>query len=245
MSQNRFCLLHVSGGGFRTEFKGEISFKSALFENEPKIFFDGDLSKVSFIDANISEVRFGDNVSWGSKDDYRIIDEQKLDRLDKISLGSVVRVYRRLRKNYENAYRYEESDKFYIREMELQRGYKEVNYEVRLNDIFRRNLSLIGLYYHISRYGQDYTRPALLAISFLSILALIKLMHLNPSHFFTAFGYKGLTFVGQAFVNALSDIFQVKGQDLEGQIIRLLTIPILGGLFIAAIRKRFERRSNK
>ena len=109
----------------KTEFSGEISFRSALFENEPKIFFDGDLSKVSFLDANITGVRFGDNVSWGGKDNFRVLDEERLNQLHE-KLGAVVRIYRRLRRNYENSDRYEEADRFYIREMELQREYREV-----------------------------------------------------------------------------------------------------------------------
>ena len=53
--------------------------------------------------------------------------------------------------------------------MELKRKYREVKsksspsgYEIKKNNWFRRNLfSLTGVYYHLSRYGEDLFRPTL------------------------------------------------------------------------------------
>ena len=43
------------------EFKGESSFKFAVFEKEDKILFDvTDLSKVSFANTDITGIRFGE-----------------------------------------------------------------------------------------------------------------------------------------------------------------------------------------
>lgn len=70
-------------------------------------------------------------------------------------------VYRNLGENYEFRFRYVEDGKFFIREMELKRKYREIpsndgsSVVVKSNGRLRRNLSLTGMYYHLSRYGED------------------------------------------------------------------------------------------
>jgi len=70
-------------------------------------------------------------------------------------------VYRNLTENYEFRLRYNEAGKFFIKEMELKRRYREVlsegasNIIVKPNCWFRRNLSLTGLYHHLSRYAEN------------------------------------------------------------------------------------------
>ena len=87
------------------------------------------------------------------------------------SLGSIMAVYRNLRENYEFRLRYDEAGEFFIREMELKRKYREVPSQdgsssiVKPNCWLRRNLSLTGLYYHLSRYGEDLLRPTLIGIA--------------------------------------------------------------------------------
>jgi hypothetical protein len=127
------------------------------------------------------------------KERFKVIEEKWLEesRPD-ISLGSVMAVYRNLRENYEFRLRYDEAGEFFIREMELKRKYREaptissakltllrlfkwikrdkdpipnVNYVLRQNRWPRRNLSLTGLYYHLSRYGEDLLRPTLIGIA--------------------------------------------------------------------------------
>ncbi|MGA9151948.1 MAG: hypothetical protein WBZ36_15325 [Candidatus Nitrosopolaris sp.] len=76
------------------------------------------------------------------------------------TLGSVMAVYRNLRENYEFRLRYDEAGEFFKKEMELKRNYREVVSEreritiIKENNWFRKNLSLTGLYYHFSRYGE-------------------------------------------------------------------------------------------
>jgi hypothetical protein len=98
-------------------------------------------------------------------------------------LGGIITIYRNLRENYEYSLRYEEADKFFKREMEIKRLYREkilekantYTYTIIRNGRFRRNFSLTGLYYHISEYGQNYKRPALLAVFFVSLPILYAL----------------------------------------------------------------------
>jgi hypothetical protein len=94
-------------------------------------------------------------------------------------------------KNYEYRLRYDEASKFFKREMELKRKYKEgtsvsafkpnslfkerndnqssnIEYELKQNGWFRRDLfSLTGLYYRLFGYGEDLKRIAFVSIGFL------------------------------------------------------------------------------
>src|ERR1043165_4273869 len=102
-----------------------------------------------------------------------------------VSLESIMAVYRNLRENYEFRLKYDEAGEFFIREMELKRNYREaptvspaklklliffkklkrdnnsipkVEYTLRESDWLRKHFSLTGLYYHLSRYGEDLLR---------------------------------------------------------------------------------------
>jgi hypothetical protein len=78
-------------------------------------------------------------------------------------LGTGMAVYRNLRENYEFRLRYDEAGRFFIKEMELKRNYRETISQddkdtvikIKRNGWLRRNISLTGLYYHLSRYGNE------------------------------------------------------------------------------------------
>jgi hypothetical protein len=105
-----------------------------------------------------------------------------------MKLSRVLAIYRNLRENYEYRLRYDEAGKFFIREMELKRNYREVSSvpyltrrlkrrlnnpfrkksdsntnltasKVIYNDLLRRNLSLTGLYHFFFMYGESLKRP--------------------------------------------------------------------------------------
>jgi uncharacterized protein YjbI with pentapeptide repeats len=68
-------LLHIQEFGYYT------SFNSALFEEQDKTIFDvEDLSKVSFIDSDISRISFKQNPKWGSEIRFQIFDERLLEQ---------------------------------------------------------------------------------------------------------------------------------------------------------------------
>jgi hypothetical protein len=112
-----------------------------------KIIFEvQDLSKVSFMNSDITRVRFHDKVRWEVKDRFRIVEEEILEKSpENVSLGSVMSVYRNLRENYEFRLRYDEAGKFFTREMELKRKYREEfdpyskTSQIKKNGFFRRN----------------------------------------------------------------------------------------------------------
>jgi uncharacterized protein YjbI with pentapeptide repeats len=65
----------------RTEFRRETNFNYVVFDKGEKVIFDTvDLSRVSFINTDISRVNFSDKVLWGTEiDRFKIIDEKKLE----------------------------------------------------------------------------------------------------------------------------------------------------------------------
>ena len=166
-----------------------------LFEDGKKILFNTeDLSKVSFANTDITRVRFIETARWGEgkkdEDRFKVIEERNLEESPKNvkNLGSIMAVYRNLRENYEFRLRYDEAGKFFIREMELKRNYREKlspdgsKTIVKRNGWLRRNLSLTGLYYHLSRYGENLLRPTLVGIAIVFGSTLFWLIQTNPNH---------------------------------------------------------------
>ena len=112
-------------------FNGEMRFNDTLFEAKEKIIFEvQDLSNVSFMNSDITRIRFSDKARWREdggkkgKDRFTVIEEKWLEESypkshPDISLGSVMAVYRNLRENYEFRLRHDEAGKFFIKEMEL------------------------------------------------------------------------------------------------------------------------------
>jgi uncharacterized protein YjbI with pentapeptide repeats len=123
---------------FSGHFNSRTTFYYVLFEGKEKVIFNTEnLSNVSFMNTDMTGVRFSDKTRWGrnkvKEDRFKIVDERLLE--DKIkekdghttkdfNLGSIKAVYRNLRENYEYRMRYDEAGQFLIREMELKRMYK-------------------------------------------------------------------------------------------------------------------------
>jgi uncharacterized protein YjbI with pentapeptide repeats len=267
---------------FSAKFNDKTSFNYVLFEEGGKIHFDiGDLSKVSFINSDITRVRFSEKAVWGRGDRFKITDEEKLEEIVKtepgevekigggLSLGSVMAVYRNLRENYEYRLRYQEAGKFFIREMELKRNYREnynvrksSGYQIKKNNWWRRNIfSLTAWYYHLARYGEDLLRPTLAGIIIVLLSTILWLTQSNPStepklciscdHLLSHF--IGLSQVGnqtqweKAFERGFSDFFPLLPPGSKGTVLIDYIIKILGGvlsfaLLAIALRRKFERK---
>ena len=135
-------------------FNGKIFFHNITFETPGKIFFDSvNLSNVSFKNSDISKVNFTNNVKWGGKDGFTILDEELNDSLEKKDVEDILATYRSIRQNYLNRYRYEEADKFLEKEIELKKKYfknsnsiippKELS-EEKINDLTNKINDLIN-----------------------------------------------------------------------------------------------------
>ena len=138
---------NFSGSTFSKEayFSGEFNY--VIFGEPTKVTFDiSNMSNVSFSDSDITRIRFGNKVTWGGDDKFTIIEEKRLmkeverikenklknEPIEKrdnegqsVSLELVLSVYRNLRENYEFRLRYGDAGKFFIKEMELKRKYRE------------------------------------------------------------------------------------------------------------------------
>lgn len=136
---------------FSSIFKSETFFNYVRFENPNKITFESeDMSNVSFFDSDITKIRFGSKVKWGNEG-FTIIEEKWLmdklsnkpteernnDKGQSVNTELVLSVYRNLRENYEFRLRYGDAGKFFIKEMELKRKYREAP---SASSVFKRKL---------------------------------------------------------------------------------------------------------
>jgi hypothetical protein len=80
---------------------------------------------------------------------------------------------------------------FFIREMEMNRMYtqeiKNGKSQVTRSNRIIRNLSLTGLYYHLSRYGQSFSRPTLFGVGIVLLSTLLWLTQPNPAADFSVY----------------------------------------------------------
>ena len=110
-----------------TLFKQKANFEKVFFSNQDRIKFNGNLSNVSFLDSDVSRVRFGSNTTWGGKDKFTIINEKESRKHpEKADLHAVLAIYRSLRENYEYRLRYDEAGEFFVKEMNLKREYEAI-----------------------------------------------------------------------------------------------------------------------
>jgi uncharacterized protein YjbI with pentapeptide repeats len=280
-------------------FTNETFFNYTLFEQPNKVIFDdSDLSKVSFADSDITRIKFGDKITWGGKDRFTIIEEewlkaksQEKNEIDDtkgikekheslelvlsvkgVSLELVLSVYRNLRENYEFRLRYDDAGKFFIKEMELKRRYRENGLQIRENGWLRRHFSLTGLYYHLSRYGESISRPTLIAAITVFLSTLFWVTQSNPSlepHISSFLGQNpsaladsnltASTFVGfskagepgqwlKAFERSFADflpLLSLGGEIKVGiidYIIKIFGGALTFGLLLIAFRRKFERK---
>lgn len=72
---------------FSSTFKDKAFFNYVLFEDGKKILFGEieDLSKFSFMNTDITRVRFSDRARWGKEDKIRVIEEERLENFLKFS----------------------------------------------------------------------------------------------------------------------------------------------------------------
>jgi uncharacterized protein YjbI with pentapeptide repeats/uncharacterized protein YeeX (DUF496 family) len=179
---------------------------------------------------------------------------------EKISVDSIKAIYRNLRENYEFRLRYDEAGKFFIKEMELKRKYREVlspdgsNTIVKQNGPVRRIFSLTGLYYHLSRYGEDLLRPSLVGIAIIFGSTFFWLTQLNPTHEPSLFHNVGFAEIGnstqwqKAFERSFADFLPLLslGSDIKvglgDYIIKIVGGALTFGLLAIALRRKFERK---
>lgn len=167
---------------YASTFENEGLFTRIIFNNEsfiklrysrflkPKYvrFYNVDLSFFSFLCTDITEVEFLDE-KWAKKNGRCIVrdDSEILKELD-TTYNAVAQLYRRLRRNYENNYRFAEAGDFFMGEMEMLRLDVTARFSKK-NKILNKielwfELSLLNIYKYLSLYGESYFRPAICAL---------------------------------------------------------------------------------
>jgi hypothetical protein len=153
---------------------------------------------------------------------------------------------------------------------------REVSYEgdtiVKPNCWFRRNFSLTGLYYRLSRYGEDLLRPTLIGIAIVFGSTLFWLMQSNPylaptlfsstnisnnnitgnvTSFSKFIGFKNAGNLNQwqkAFERSFADFLPLLplGSKIEvglsDYVIKILGGALTFGFIAIALRRKFERK---
>ena len=77
---------------FSGAFKGLTYFQYVTFENPNKNIFEvQDMSRVSFVNTDITGIRFGDNVRWDGTDNFQVIEETWL-KDESVSLGGILSI---------------------------------------------------------------------------------------------------------------------------------------------------------
>jgi uncharacterized protein YjbI with pentapeptide repeats len=217
-----------------------INFRYAKFYDQKHIRFQKiNLSRVTFLNTDITEVEFLDEI-WPKKGGrVMVVDEMHIGRDQSTTYSAIAQLYRRLRKNYENNYRFAEAGSFFIGEMEMFRLDVDTRFKnetIRKMVLwFKRNLSILGFYRNMSLYGEDYSRPAIIAILviFFYPIAVNLLFHLifnspliNYQDYFSLFR------------SSFSSFFQMDTSYLGERLIGILII----GLFFIALKRKFERK---
>lgn len=232
---NNGVFVHLCKSEIRND--PNLNFKDANFGKPRSVRFDDfDLGNTSFLYVDISEVDIGERVSWGS--DRRILDERFADagHAD-YDYEVVATVYRRLRQNLESKMRYTEAGRFFIGEMECKR--KNVRIKNPILRWLRTNVfSALAWYKYMSHYGESYARvltwiflvPILASAA--TALAQTSIASLN-SDFFNNFQ--------RQLGNYVLAFFQLKTDNLQELAVRLLSLLLMGQLYIS-LRRQFERK---
>jgi uncharacterized protein YjbI with pentapeptide repeats len=234
------------------EFKGELEFTHTFWEHPEKANFDvSSLSQISFRNTDIRRIKFGESINWTSdKNKFKIFDEQKIEgeiATNKIAiniqLGSILSQYRNLRDI----------------------SFRDSAAIIRKN-LIMRNLSLTGLYYHFSKYGESIVKPTMIGAITVALATLFWLTQSKPTlepHFFVSsssslynstshFVYLNqagnFTHWITAFQRSLADflpLLSLPGDIKVGvidYIIKIVGGALTFGLIIIALRRKFERK---
>ena len=190
-----------SSNSISISVENDTSGKTVQIDNRGSYVFTKSQKQINSIFVKVDDSSKKAILSIDGNKSYEFIVKEKEDRLKlypaEVSLGSVMAVYRNLRENYEYRLRYDEAGKFFFKEMELKRKYKENEKKntsrrnngsstepavtISRNRWLRRNFSLTGLYYHLSNYGESIAKPIIIGAIIVGLSTLFWLIQNNPT----------------------------------------------------------------
>ena len=142
------------------------------------------------------------------------------------SYETVEALYRDLRRNYEDSLRYPDGGDFYVREMEMKRLGRAPG--TGLLSWLKRNISLLSVYWILSKYGESYDRALAWIVGSVLLFAFLRFI-IIPS-----------TSLVEAIALSSGAVFQLAGVTALDQVQRIWSVLILA-LFFLAVRRRLKR----
>jgi uncharacterized protein YjbI with pentapeptide repeats len=240
----------------------KIIFNDVTFDNPPKtMFIDAELSKCSFFKTDVSEVDFT-RVTWDEEEerdrvyDEVLIEKEMTEKEKEYKYEHVEKIYRQLKVNYERKGDYARAGDFHFGEMEMRRYSYGKNH--------RWYNFLANLYRLFSGYGERSFRPLvwfLVTFLFFSIGNMLSGLETKPRTPKKVKGYNyNLTVNPKNTKEFWNDYLRTleytyhrmtlrpdpdfKHSSYDGfllTIIQNITGPLLIGLIILAIKRKFKR----
>jgi len=213
--------------------RGEVRFEGGICMSRVSLHYT-DIRRFSFID-----VKWGRLGGRASVMEHGILKEGKRDSTDaevlpQVSPEHVQQIYVRLRRNLERgAGRYPEAGDFFINEKEMRTLIlQEGRRWPRLENL--PEWGVLKVYGWLALYGESIMLPI-----YWSLVAVVGLWPLR------ALSFRLQTVDAKPYLNFLMEsvmaFFQMRSEPGLDILERLISVPILGSLFIA-LKRKFERR---
>jgi len=162
--------------------------------------------------------------------------KEDLEIFEEVDLGNVLAFLRGLRENHDYYMKYEESGKFFIEEMDLRRLSKKDEGGIE----GWADWLILTIYNGLSKYGESYLGPLIGIVILIPLTAVCRILlalwtgaNLNSTLI--------NEFLKQLKISLAALIYLRWDETLPTLIERIISIPILGTLYIS-FRRRFERR---
>lgn len=211
-----------------------VSFVNAGFQAPNDSQFIGvNLEKCLFTGSNIGKVDFT-NVRWDKRPTFLLgkrcsVHDERHVR-DKGNYDLVGKLYHELRKNHEDKGRYEEAGNFYYGEMEMKR---------LAQPGVLKFISLTAIYKYLSGYGEQHVL-ALLWLA-LAIFLFFPALYLVSGVVDDSVKAVLHSLEVSTFLKGNSETTEmIFGRFMEG--FQRIIVPLQAGLFVLAIKRKYERK---
>lgn len=212
----------------------------AHFQQQDLVRFCRTLSNVSFLNTNMTKIRFDADTVWSDDGSYEILDERKLaNNLSKSSLSDTLAVYRSLRECHEYWLMYEEAGQFYVREMDMRRCYRDTLGEGVARRRVGRYISLVSGYNVLCRYGESFGRASVWVAGVFAAATIY--FHLCPDPVSPGAQVDSLSRLTGALERTLAAFLHAGRGGIDDHLVRVASLPALGSMFIV-LKRRLERR---
>lgn len=220
----------------------EVDFRNVEMKPlDAVIFRDADLSKCRFYNTDLREVEMT-GVTWLRRRNRQMVYDEvaSTSSFEATSPFGIERLYRQLKRNYEERRDYERVGDFHYGEKEMRRKNKQTPVANRF---------FLNLYWIVSGYGERYLRPLFsAAIVLIGSTFLYLRLGIYPKSGTIALQLNSLSHWARVTHYGLRIMTLLKSDDLVPSqeaswvnTIQSIFGPILIGLFVLALRQRLKR----